>query len=68
MYKRQLFPFGADAVGVTTDGLVYSLRDEPLRAGPARGLSNVRTGTEARVSLRSGCLLIVETRDTEGNT
>jgi len=63
-----LFPFGADAVGVTTDGLVYSLRDEPLRAGPARGLSNVRTGTEARVSLRSGCLLIVETRDTEGNT
>ena len=63
-----LFPFGADAVGVTTEGLAYPLRDEPLRAGPARGLSNVRTGTEARVSLRSGCLLIVETRDTEGNT
>ena len=61
-----LFPFGADAVGVTTDGLAYPLLDEPLRAGPARGLSNVRTGTEARVSLRSGCLLIVETRDTEG--
>ena len=63
-----LFPFEADAVGVTTDGLAYPLRDEPLRAGPARGLSNVRTGTEARVSLRSGCLLIVETRGTEGNT
>jgi thiamine pyrophosphokinase len=61
-----LFPFGADAVGVTTDGLAYPLRDEPLRAGPARGLSNVHTGTEARVSLRAGRLLIVETRDNEG--
>ena len=63
-----LFPFGADAVGVTTVGLAYPLRDEPLRAGPARGLSNVRTGTQARVSLRFGRLLIVETRDTAGAT
>jgi thiamine pyrophosphokinase len=62
-----LFPFGEDAFGVTTQGLAYPLRDEPLRAGPARGLSNLRTGTEARVSLRAGRLLIVETRDTEGN-
>jgi thiamine pyrophosphokinase len=61
-----LFAFGADAEGVTTDGLAYPLRDEPLRTGPARGLSNIRTGTEARVSLQSGRLLIVETRDTEG--
>jgi thiamine pyrophosphokinase len=61
-----LFPFGEDAVGVTTDGLAYPLLDEPLRSGPARGLSNVRTGTEARVSLRSGRLLIVETRATGG--
>ncbi len=62
-----LFPFGADAVGVTTGGLAFPLRDEPLAAGPARGLSNVRTGTEARVSLRSGCLLIVETHVPGGN-
>jgi thiamine pyrophosphokinase len=62
-----LFPFGADALGVTTHGLAYPLCDEPLHAGPARGLSNVRTAAEARVSLRSGRLLIVETRDTKGN-
>jgi thiamine pyrophosphokinase len=61
-----LFPFGTGAVGVTTAGLAYPLRDEPLRAGPARGLSNVRTSPEARVSLRSGRLLIVETRDPKG--
>jgi thiamine pyrophosphokinase len=56
-----LFPFGVDAVGVTTTGLAYPLRDEPLRSGPARGLSNVRSGPEARVALRAGRLLIIET-------
>jgi thiamine pyrophosphokinase len=60
-----LFAFGADALGVATDGLAYPLSDEPLRAGPARGLSNVRSGPLARVSLRSGRLLVVETRIAE---
>ncbi len=56
-----LFPFGIEASGVTTTGLDYPLRDEPLVIGPARGLSNVRSGPEARVALRAGRLLIVET-------
>lgn len=62
-----LFPFGADAVGVATDGLRYALRDEPLRFGPARGLSNVRTAAEARVSLRAGRLLVIETHVGKGD-
>jgi thiamine pyrophosphokinase len=57
-----LLPFGADARGVTTEGLLYPLRDEPLRLGPTRGLSNVRTRPLASVSLRSGRLLVIETR------
>ncbi len=61
-----IFPFGAAAVGITTDGLAYPLRDEPLPAGPARGLSNVRIGAEACVSLRSGRLLVIETRNPDG--
>lgn len=56
-----LLPQGTDAEGVTTEGLRYPLRDEPLRAGPARGLSNVRTAPSAHVSLRRGVLLVVET-------
>jgi thiamine pyrophosphokinase len=47
-------------VGVTTAGLAYPLRDEPLPEGPARGLSNVRATESASVTLRSGLLLIVE--------
>ena len=63
-----LFPFGADAEGVDTDGLAYPLRDEPLAVGPARGLSNVRSGPRARVALRAGRLLVVETHITQGGT
>jgi thiamine pyrophosphokinase len=55
-----LLPFGGDAEGVTTHGLRYPLRDEPLRIGPARGLSNVRVALHAAVDLRQGRLLIVE--------
>ncbi len=62
-----LFPFGADAARIVTDGLAYPLRDEPLRLGPARGLSNVRSGPEARVSLRAGRLLVIETHSTGGD-
>jgi thiamine pyrophosphokinase len=55
-----LLPFGSDVTGVTTRGLRYPLRDEDLRAGPARGLSNVRVAPDAAVELRSGRLLVVE--------
>lgn len=55
-----LLPVGPGVVGVTTAGLAYPLRDEPLPEGPARGLSNVRAAASASVTLRSGLLLIVE--------
>jgi thiamine pyrophosphokinase len=55
-----LLPFGGDVEGVTTRALRYPLRDEPLTQGPARGLSNVRTGPDAAVTIRRGRLLIVE--------
>jgi thiamine pyrophosphokinase len=61
-----LFPFGAEALGVTTEGLAYPLRDEPLAPGPARGLSNVRASRRARVELRAGRLLVIETHPPGG--
>ncbi len=56
-----LVPLGGHALGVTTQGLKYALRDETLAFGPARGISNVLTETTARVSLREGLLLAVHT-------
>ncbi len=55
-----LLPLGDRVAGVTTEGLRYPLRDEPLETGPARGLSNVRERSDAAVTVRHGRLLIVE--------
>jgi thiamine pyrophosphokinase len=55
-----LLPQGDGVSGVTTRGLRYPLADEPLPAGPARGLSNVRTAADAAVDVRAGRLLVVE--------
>jgi thiamine pyrophosphokinase len=54
-----LLPVGGDAVGITTTGLVYPLRDETLHLGQARGVSNVLAGTEACITLRAGLLLVM---------
>ena len=56
-----LIPWGGDVEGIVTEGLYYPLRDEPLRVGPARGVSNVLTDPIARVTMRAGRLLVVHT-------
>ncbi|MEO8228909.1 MAG: thiamine diphosphokinase [Chloroflexota bacterium] len=56
-----LIPFGPGVDGVTTEGLAWPLDDEALPVGPARGLSNVRVAAVARVSIRSGILVVIET-------
>jgi len=62
-----LIPLGGDAGGIVTEGLMYPLRDEPLLSGPARGLSNTMTGQVARVTLRSGALLVVHAPTAPGS-
>jgi thiamine pyrophosphokinase len=52
---------GGTASGVTTEGLRFPLRAEPLLVGRTRGVSNVRIGAAARVTLESGRLLVIET-------
>jgi thiamine pyrophosphokinase len=59
-----LLVLGGGAEGIATRGLRYPLRDEPLVAGPARGLSNVRVSEDAAVTLRRGLLLVVESAAT----
>lgn len=58
--RVSLLPLGDGVDGVTTSGLVFPLRDEPLPAGLARGLSNVREAADASVVVRRGLLLVVE--------
>ena len=54
-----LFALNGPARGITTDGLLYPLRGETLVPGSSRGLSNVFTGGDARISVEQGLLLAV---------
>jgi thiamine pyrophosphokinase len=58
-----LLPLLGDAEGVSTTSLDYPLRDETLRFGRTRGLSNVLTGSRATLQLRAGLLLAVHTAE-----
>ncbi|MEM4723663.1 MAG: thiamine diphosphokinase [Candidatus Hadarchaeum sp.] len=60
-----LLPLGQDAVGITSSGLEWALHDDTLRFGPARGVSNVMTAERARVSLRTGLLLVFRVQEKE---
>ncbi len=57
--RISLIPLGGDAIGVSTQGLDYPLKDETLVFGATRGISNVMLGEQAYVSLRQGVLLCV---------
>jgi thiamine pyrophosphokinase len=57
-----LIPLAGDARGVATEGLRWSLDEETLRFGLARGVSNTLLGRRARVRVREGILLCVVTR------
>ena len=56
-----LLPLDDAVEGIVTDGLRYPLRGEPLRLGPARGLSNELVGSSARISVKRGRLIVVHT-------
>jgi len=56
-----LIPIADEAQGIRTTNLYYPLRDETLRFGPARGVSNVMQTDSAKVSFTDGVLLVVHT-------
>ncbi len=56
-----LIPLGGDASGITTKGLKYSLKDEDLTFGSARGISNLLEKPSAHIKLSEGLLLTVHT-------
>jgi thiamine pyrophosphokinase len=56
-----LIPWSGDVQDIVTAGLYYPLRHEPLRVGPARGVSNLLTQPVACVTWSEGKLLVVHT-------
>jgi len=56
-----LIPLGGDVSGITTKGLKYSLKNEELTFGTARGISNLLEKPSAHVKLSKGFLLAIHT-------
>ena len=54
-----VFCLGADARGVTLEGLYYPLKNGILTAGFPLGVSNHFTGEPAQITVAEGCLLIL---------
>jgi thiamine pyrophosphokinase len=57
-----LIPVGGAVHGIRTEGLYYPLNDETLNFGPARGISNVFTQSEATFHTTEGTLLVIHTK------
>lgn len=57
-----LLPWGNPVEGVSTEGLLYPLSNEPLLPYRTRGISNQMTGESATINLRSGLLLCIHQR------
>ena len=56
-----LIPMSGDVLNISTQGLQYPLKQETLRFGPARGISNVMLEANATVKFSEGVLLYVHT-------
>ena len=54
-----VFCVGADASGVSIEGLKYNLEDETLTSGYPLGVSNHFVGQKAKISVKDGCLLVL---------
>jgi thiamine pyrophosphokinase len=62
-YKVTLLPMTPTVEGITTKGLYYPLDNYTMRQGSTRGVSNEFLEEEAYVSIKSGLLLVMMSRD-----
>lgn len=57
-----LIPLKKDILGITTKGLLYSLKKENLEYGKTRGVSNQFIQSRAKISIEYGILLVIHTK------
>jgi thiamine pyrophosphokinase len=56
-----LIPLSGNALGITTEGLEYPLKDAELAFGSVRGISNLMNKSSAHIKLSYGLLLAIHT-------
>lgn len=55
-----IIPFMGDAVGITTEGLEYPLKNDTIKFGYPTGVSNVMIEDICRIKITSGEILVIK--------
>lgn len=58
-----LLPFSQEVTGITLEGFQYPLTNATLRIGDTLGISNVLIEPVGRISLKTGQLLVIRSKD-----
>jgi len=58
-----LLPMTAEVTGITIEGFEYPLENATLKLGQSLGISNRLTGEKGSVSIESGLLLVIQSKD-----
>lgn len=61
--KITLLPLTNLVEGITTKGLYYELNNEAIEMGSSRGVSNEFSADAAEVTIESGILIVIKSRD-----
>ena len=58
-----LIPYTQEVTGITLTGFRYPLTDATLTLGISRGVSNEIVEEVAEITLQTGCLFVIESKD-----
>ena len=58
-----LIPYTQEVTGITLTGFRYLLTDDTLTLGISRGVSNEIVEEVAEITLQTGCLFVIESKD-----
>ncbi|MBP1933959.1 thiamine diphosphokinase [Ammoniphilus resinae] len=58
-----LLPLSMSVTGITLEGFQYPLTDATLQIGDSLGISNVLLGEKGKIQIKTGYLLVIQSRD-----
>ncbi|APQ59735.1 MULTISPECIES: thiamine diphosphokinase [Paenibacillus] len=58
-----LLPMTAEVTGIQLEGFMYPLHNATLKMGQSRAVSNKLTASKGTISIKSGLLLVIQSKD-----
>lgn len=62
-FKLSLIPISETVEGITSTGLYYQLNGDTIKIGESRGVSNEFAAGTSEISIKSGLLLVIKSKD-----